>query len=111
MNKYLEIALIFSVLVLALFLFKQAFGQFGSLDDANTTYRNELVNYLLSHNMTARDTQLKVNELMNISTLDTSELEAVVKGHMNDCQSGTFERFAETSNLSKAEISDKFGNC
>ena len=92
-------------------LYQSAFGQSGSLDNANTSDRNELVNYLLSHNMTVRNTQLKVNELMNISTLDTSELEAVVKGHMNDCQSGTFERFAETSNLSKAEISDKFGNC
>jgi hypothetical protein len=92
-------------------LYQSAFGQSGLLDNANTTDRNELVNYLLSHNMTVRNTQLKVNELMNISTLDTSELEAVVKGHMNDCQSGTFERFAETSNLSKAEISDKFGNC
>lgn len=111
MNKYLEIAIIFSVLVLALFLFKQGYGQSGSLDNANNTYRDELVNYLLSHNMTINKTQLKVNELMNMDTLDTSELEAVVNGHKNDCQSGTFGRFAATSNLSDAEISDKFGNC
>jgi hypothetical protein len=108
MNKYAEIAVIAGVLVLALFLFKQASG---SLDNTNITYRNELVNYLLSHNMTVNNTQLKVNELMNINTLDTPELEAVVNGHKNDCQSGTFDRFAASSNLSDAEISDKFGNC
>lgn len=57
------------------------------------------------------DTQLKVNEHMNINTLETYELEAVVKGHMNDCQTGTFQRIANTSNLSKAAISERFGNC
>jgi hypothetical protein len=88
---------------LALFLFKSAFGQFGSLDKANTTYRNELVNYLLAHNMTVNNTQLKVNELMNIDTLDIYELEAVVRGHKNDCQSGTFNRLAVSSNLSNAK--------
>jgi hypothetical protein len=111
MNKHLEIAIIFSVLVLALFSFKSTFGQSGSLDNANTTYRNELINYLLGHNMTVNNTQLKVNELLNINTSETPELEAVVNGHKNDCQSGTFDRFAASSNLSDAEISDKFGNC
>jgi hypothetical protein len=115
MNKYIEIAIIVFVLSLALFLFKSAFGQsIGDLQNQvnnDTAYRNELVNYLHSHNMTVNDTQLKVNELMNISTLETYELEAVVKGHMNDCQTGTFERIAETSNLSKAEMSEKYGDC
>jgi hypothetical protein len=111
MNKYIEFAVISAVLVLALFLFKQAFSQSGSLDNPDTANRNELVNYLLSHNMTVNNTQLKVNELMNIDNLDTPELEAVVDGHKNDCQSGAFSRFAASSNLSNAEISDKFGDC
>lgn len=61
--------------------------------------------------MTVNDTQLKVNELMNINTLETYELEAVVKGHMSDCQTGTYDRIAEKSNLSKIEISEKYGDC
>ncbi len=88
MNKYVVIAIIGSVLVLALFLFKQAFGQSSSLDNSNTAYRNDLINYLLSHNMTVNNTQLKVNQHMNIDTLATYDLEAVVNGHKNDCQSG-----------------------
>lgn len=111
MNRYLEIAIFSSLLVLALLSFKSTFGQSSSLDNPDTAYRNELVYYLLSHNMTVMDTQLKVNEHMNINTLETYELEAVVKGHMNDCQTGTFQRIANTSNLSKAAISERFGNC
>lgn len=111
MNKYLKIIIIISVLGSTLFSFKSAFGQSGSLDNPDVRYRNDLVNYLLSHNMTVNDTQLKVNELMNINTLETYELEAVVKGHMSDCQTGTYDRIAEKSNLSKIEISEKYGDC
>jgi len=111
MNKYVEIAVIGSVLVLALFLSKQTFGQSSSSDNSNSAYRNDLINYLLSHNMTVNNTQLKVNQHMNIDTLATYDLEAVVNGHKNDCQSGTFSRFAASSNLSDAEISEKFGDC
>jgi hypothetical protein len=109
MNKYLVIAVISALLVLTLFLFKSAFGVGPANND--TAYRNELVKYLYSHNMTINNTQLKANELMNINTLDISELQAVVRGHQNDCESGTFSRFAASSNLSDAEISEKFGDC
>jgi hypothetical protein len=61
--------------------------------------------------MTINNSLLKVNELMNIDTLDTYELEAVVNGHKSDCQSGAFSRFVASSNLSDAEISEKFGDC
>lgn len=62
MNKYVETAIIGSVLVLALFLFKQVFGQSSSLDNSKTAYRNDLINNLLSHSITVNNTQLKVNE-------------------------------------------------
>ncbi len=112
MSMYLKIAIIGSVvLVLAgLLSFKTTLGQAGSLDP-DAAYRNELVNYLLSHNMTFYDSQLKVNEHMTINNSDTYELEAVVNGHKNDCQVGTFDRMAENSNLTKTEISNKYGNC
>jgi hypothetical protein len=48
---------------------------------------------------------------MNIDTLYISELQAVVRGQQNDCQSGTFGHFAASSNLSDAEISEEFGDC
>lgn len=111
MNKHLKIVIVISVLGSTLFSFKSAFGQSGSLDNPDARYRNDLVNYILSHNMTINYTQLKVNELMNINTLETYELEAAVHGHKNDCQAGTFEHIANISNLSKVEISNKYGDC
>jgi hypothetical protein len=109
MSKLIEIGIFVVILVLFLFVMKSAFG--AGPDNNDTAYRNELVNYLHSHNMTINNTQLKANELMNINTLDISELQAVVRGHQNDCESGTFSRFAASSNLSDAEISEKFGDC
>jgi hypothetical protein len=107
MSKLIEIGIFAGILILFLFVIKSVFGAANN----DTAYRNELVNYLHSHNMTINNTQLKTNELMNINTLDISELQAVVRGHQNDCQSGTFSRFAASSNLSDAEISEKFGDC
>lgn len=92
MNRYFEIGIIVSVSVVFLVLMKSVYGLAGSLEELqkqiknDTAYRNELVNYLLSHNMTVMNTQIKVNKLMNINTLETYELEAVVKGLMSDCQ-------------------------
>lgn len=46
-------------------------------------YRAELLDYIKSHNMT-----LTSSERM----IDTSNLERIVKQHMEDCKSGAFEQ-------------------
>jgi hypothetical protein len=38
------------------------------------------------------DTQLKSNPFKNVNVMDINEMEAVVKDHMQDCQSGLYNR-------------------
>jgi hypothetical protein len=94
MNKLSE-ALIFTA-VLAVFLvgLKLAHGSLSELQNEATqedSYRSELIGYLYTHNMT-KDTQLRSDPLKNVNVMDINEMEAVVKDHMQDCQSGLYNR-------------------
>jgi len=88
---YKKIGFFLSVLVVCFvsFSLNMTYGQSASSlqelqgqDIQQNSYRDELENYLVSHNMTVMNTQLKENPMMNVSTMDVSELEDLVKNHM-----------------------------
>jgi hypothetical protein len=126
MSKYLEILIIVAVLVVILASLKIAHGA-GSLAELqseakeDTSYRDELIYYIHSHNMTndmvlkgyylTDDMLLKKDYIVNVNTLSMEEFEVIVKKHIQECESGSYDNIAKIFNLTKNEISTNYGDC
>jgi hypothetical protein len=117
---YKKIGFFLSVLVVCFvsFSLNMTYGQSASSlqelqgqDIQQNSYRDELENYLVSHNMTVMNTQLKENPMMNVSTLDVSELEDLVKNHMQNCSAGLYALMGNIFNMTEDEISAIYGDC
>lgn len=117
MIKKLElIALISLLCIVLLSSLKIPYGLAGSLDNLQnelnnneTRNRAELEGYITSHNMSLSSLGQK--------DLDLTKLEAVVEGHIKDCQSGVYNKTVEEvsswddSNKDKAKVLAFLGDC
>jgi hypothetical protein len=113
--KKLELIILVSLVCIVLFSFKIPYGLAGSLDNLQnelnneTRNRAELEEYITSHNMSLSSLGPKY--------LDLTTLEAVVEGHIRDCQSdihnktvGEVSGWDESDNM-KANVLAFLGDC
>jgi hypothetical protein len=89
LNKRLELVSLFYLLWILFFSLESAYGLAGSLESLQnqvnneTGYQTELKGYMSSHNMTFGITGGKQ---LTIDDFDVSEMEHIVKSHMEYCQ-------------------------
>ena len=115
MIKKLELIILGSLISIVLFSFKIPYGLAGSIDNLQnelnneTRNRAELEGYITSHNMSISSLGPKY---LNLTTL-----EAVVEGHMRDCQSDIHNKTVEEvsgwdeSDNMKANVLAFLGDC
>jgi hypothetical protein len=114
-NKLVEVTIIASVLVIFQITMQLVYGLASSLEKleneskAELSYRTELDNYIISHNITC---------CLNFNEMEDDELEAVVKQHMKDCESGhqdymvrTYGMDTKLDNRTRGEMLAMLGVC
>lgn len=112
MIKKIELIFLIVLLCTVLVSLKLTYGSLDKLEnesDAKLPYRAALEGYVTSHNMSLSSLGQK--------NLNLTTLEAVVEGHIRDCQSGVYNKTVEEvsswddSNKDKEEVLAFLGHC